>query len=181
MAVLQFPRTLPTRRTTSVLSPIPIRLLTAPGVKDEAAAAAEPIWGIPSRNSLLERLRTLGELAPGAQLSFLAVEVGGLYVVNVQTPESALGTLIHAVATEVRRLTRATDMMGRLSPSGFGVILQGVGVTAAGGVAARLSSHLNALAAGWPGAEVRVAAATGTGVNALVLPAAAQDSTGDCC
>ena len=181
MAVLQFPRPYSATRELRTASPRVIRHLFPASIEPQVPVTNELIWGIASRSALRERLEVIGELAPAAQLSFLAVEVSGLYAVNPSPADSTPETLLFAVANSVRGLTRATDVVGRLTASSFGVVLQGMGETAAGAVAARLSLHLNQLAVRWPGSKVRVSAATGTGVNALVLPSAAMDTSAKCC
>lgn len=181
MAVLQFPRTLRTTQRASGAPASPIRLLSALNSQPQCLASRELLWGISSGHALMKRLVILGKLAPNAPLSFLAVRVSGLYVVNPKAADTTLETLLQAVIRQVGRLTRATDMAGRLGASSFGVVLQGTDATAAAAVAARLSIHLNETAAAWPGSKVFVSAATGTGVNALVLPSAALDTSADCC
>lgn len=174
MAVIQFPLTL---KRDQFSGEARIRQF-APGNVDRPREQA--LWGVPGKLALLERLAVIGELAPDAPLSFVVVKVeGGVHPVDDERelPE----TLLHEVASRIRSLTRATDMMGRLSESSFGLVLQGTGATAAGAVAARLSHHLNQLTAGMPCTEVRVSAATGRGLNAGVLPSAAMESFEECC
>ena len=181
MAVLQFPLTHPPTRKPHNISPTPIRQFAPTAIRAGRLAQPGLAGDMPGREALLERLRIVGELAPRATLSFLAVEVSGLYRVLEPPADGAATTLLEAVAAGVRGATRSTDMAGMLGASTFGVVLQGTGEKAAGAVAARLSAFLNELAAGWPGAAVHVSAATGTGVNALVLMSAALDSSADCC
>lgn len=131
------------------------------------------LTGTATREALLARLEMIGGLAPAMPLSFLAV--------HVEADEPA-EHLLKAVARRLRELIRATDALGRLDESTFGVVLQGTGVTAAGAVAARLAHHLNRL----PGAPrdfaVAVAAATGTGLNGGTLPEAALETfAAGCC
>ena len=181
MTLLQFSRSaarLPESRSTA---PSPIRLFVAGNVEPQPRPTGDWVWGIASRQGLVQRLRIVGELAPKAPLSFLAVEVAGLYAVNVAALEETGASLLEAVAHATRALTRSTDIVGHVSASSLGVVLQGAGETAAGAAAARLTRALNEIACDWRGASVRVSAATGTGVNAMALFAAALDGGDDCC
>ena len=128
-------------------------------------------------DALLERLTTVGEVAPRAPLSFLVVRAEG-----VGREEMATGSaLMASLAARLLSLTKATDTVGWFAEGAFGIVLQGTGATAAGAVAARLTQHLGALAELIePGATVRVSAATGVGLNARTLPAAAATTFGDC-
>ncbi len=152
----------------------------APAFESNATAkAARPMvaldgaTGVVTRNALLSRLEEMGELAPTAPLSFVVVKVSGL----AQAGDEAL----KPIAARVRELIRATDVVGRLTGTTFGVALQGTGATAAGAVAARLTHHLNRIAELHPAVCITVSAATGTGVNAEMLPVAAMDSYEPCC
>lgn len=137
-----------------------------------------PAWnrdlstGVSSRQALMDRLATVGELAPRAPLSFVAVRIEDA---EDLTPAER-GQLEKAVAGRLRELTRATDMVGRLEDDSFGIVLQGAGATAAGAVSCRLAHHLNRLAELPRTAAVVVSAATGTGANAETLAVAAMDS-----
>lgn len=132
-----------------------------------------------TRPELLERLETIGTLAPSAPLSFLLVRVSRGRA--AARGERADQLLLQAVAKRTGELTRPTDALGRFTASSFGVVLQGAGATAAGATAARLSHHLNQLVASLDAnAGVTVYAATGTGLNADALPVAALDSLDDC-
>jgi diguanylate cyclase (GGDEF)-like protein len=140
----------------------------------------DPLCGVATRQVLLERLDTLGELAPQAPLSFLVVKLHGLAAINHELGFQAGDAALRDVAECVSRLTRATDMVGRLAGSTFGVVLQSTGATAAGAVTARLAHHLGQLPSRGRQLRVTVCAATGTGINAAMLPHAATDSFGDC-
>lgn len=181
MAVLPFPRSAPKNLELHTSARRPIRLFKPASVGSPRRPQGELIWGMPSRQALLERLRTVGELAPAAPLSFLAVEISGLYAIGDSADRHTHETVVHAVAHGIHSVTRSTDVVGRLNASSFGVVLQGVGATAAGAVADRLTAHLNVVVAAWRGAEVRVSGASGTGVNAMALVSAALDSTSHCC
>ncbi len=133
----------------------------------------DPVTGAATREALLARLEMVGSLAPAMPLSFVAVHLEG--------GESERAELLRAVAGRVRELTRPTDAVGRLDHETIGVVLQGTGATAAGPVAARLAHHLNHMAGAPRGFSVTVSAATGTGVNAATLPAAALDSFAGAC
>lgn len=178
MAVIQFPLTLRGKSTTAAEPQPRKRKFTSPAAEQPGANA---LWGVPGKQAVLDRLGVIGSLAPDAPLSFVVVKVHGLQELNHTSDARAGEALLHEVAARLRELTRATDMMGRLSGSSFGLVLQGTGATAAGAVSARLSHHLNQIAAGSPPVEVRVSAATGRGMNAEVLPRAALDSLEDCC
>ncbi|MBA4181599.1 MAG: hypothetical protein C0506_13495 [Anaerolinea sp.] len=177
MAVIQFPLTLKGKDTGAS---------EAPRVREFTPLLAQrprtnALWGVPGKQALLERLEVIGALAPEAPLSFVVVRVYGLEAIQQRKDASAADALLHDVAARMRELARGTDVMGRLSSSSFGLVLQGTGATAAGAVAARLSHHLNQIAAASPPAEVRVSAATGRGMNAAMLPGAAMDSFEECC
>lgn len=133
-------------------------------------------FGLMARDVLLERLAVVGELAPEAPLSFVVVKVLGLGELNRENGWRACETVLGAVANELRELTRATDAVGRLSGSTFGIVLQGTGATAAAAVEARLNFRLNRLPELPRPTHVLVSAATGTGMNAGTLPIAAMDS-----
>ena len=139
-----------------------------------AAVDLDLATGVATRTALLERLDAMGQLAPRAPLSFLVVKVSGL---ASRDGEAAL----KAVAARIRQLTRATDTVGRLTGTAFGIALQGTGATAAGAVAARLTHHLNRLADLSPSICITVSAASGTGVNADTLHVAAMDTFAPCC
>ena len=106
------------------------------------------------------------------------MKVDGLESIRDRGCGLSRASVMSAVARRVRELTRATDHVGRFTATSMGVVLQGTGAQAASAVAARLTFHLgHGLAAVAPGLEVSVHAATGTGVNADMLPVAALDST----
>jgi diguanylate cyclase (GGDEF)-like protein len=140
----------------------------------------DPLCGVATRQVLLDRLETLGQLAPHAPLSFLVVKLHGLAAINHELGFREGDCALQAVAECVAEFTRATDVVGRLAGSTFGVVLQGSGATAAGAVAARLTHHLAQLQANSRALRVTVSAATGTGLNAPMLPHAAADSLGTC-
>lgn len=144
------------------------------------ACLPDTLSGLTTRQALLAHLETVGALGPGAPLSFVVAKVEGLATLNQQLGWRAGDDALHAVARRVAGLTRATDLVGRLTGSAFGIILQGTGATAAGAVAARLAHHLNQLPELAGRATVAVSVATGTGVNADTLPVAAIDSLDDC-
>ncbi len=162
--------------------PTYLRLVGAPRIERRAGKPANvpsvPEWnkdlatGIATRQALLERLSTVGTLAPTAPLSFVAACIEGAEGMDVAT----LAALQRAVGARLKNLTRATDLVGRVDDETFGVVLQGTGSTAAGAVASRLAHHLNKL----PGLPrhgcIVVSAATGNGGNAETLAAAALDS-----
>lgn len=134
----------------------------------------DPTTGLATRQALLDRLETIGELSPSAPLSFLVVKTSG-------TGRCDSDAALRMVAAKIRELTRSTDVVGRLTGTSFGVVLQGTGVVAAGAVAARLTHHLNRLAELSPSVCITVSAATGVGLNAEMLPIAAMDTCAPCC
>lgn len=140
----------------------------------------DPLCGVATRQVLLDRLETLGEVAPGAPLSFAVVKLHGLSAVNHELGFQAGDAMLQAVARCITGLTRATDLVGRLAGSTFGVVLQSTGATAAGAVTSRLAHHLGQLQSDGRPVRITVSAATGTGVNAATLPHAAVDSLGTC-
>lgn len=135
----------------------------------------DPQTGLATRQALLDRLEAIGTLAPSAPLSFIVVKVGGLARSDENEDQ------LRWVAKRLAELVRATDVAGRLSGTAFGVALQGTGLAAASAVAARLTHHLNRIPDLHPGLCIAVSAATGTGVNADTLPAAAMDTYEPCC
>ncbi len=142
-----------------------------------ASPCREPRAMVVARHQLLERLDLVGELAPNAPLSFLIVQVRGLDTLRERGCGLTQGSVMSAVARRVRELTRATDHVGRFTATSMGVVLQGAGAAAASAVAARITFHLShGLATIAPGLDVSVHAATGTGLNADILPVAALDS-----
>ena len=181
MAVLQFPRARLVPHDEGITAIRPAREFAPTNVAPHRPRTADLTWGIRSRQALLERLQLVAEIAPNAPLSFLAIEVAGLYAVNRSADGAGADSLLRGVASRVLELTRSTDMVGRLNASTFGVVLQGIGIAAASRTADELSVALNQLAAGWPGGAISVSAATGKGLNALVLPSAALDSSVSCC
>lgn len=144
------------------------------------AIARDELCDVATRHGLLDRLEVIGRIAPSAPLSFVVVRVYGLADLNAAHGREAGDDTLRAVAKELRDLTRPTDLVGRLTGSAFGLVLQGTGSTAAAAVEARVSYRLAKLdLIGLP-IEVRVSAASGTGVNFEVLPLAAMDSFDDC-
>lgn len=139
----------------------------------------DALCGVASRTSLIEQLERVGRTAPSAPLSFLVVKVDGLRAFNQSAGHEAGDGALKTVASEVEQLIRATDLVGRLSGTTFGVVLQGTGATAASAVAARLSYRLNQLLGASSAVGVRVSAATGVGLHFETLPVAAMDSFGD--
>lgn len=148
----------------------PARVLSLPAWNRDLAT------GVASRQALFERLATIGELAPRAPLSFVAVQLD----LDEEIDDSAYAALESAVTAKLVELTRATDLVGRMDDGVFGVALQGTGATAAGAVASRLTHHLNRLPELPRDAAVIVSAATGTGVNGQTLAMAAIDSFEQC-
>jgi len=128
----------------------------------------------------MDRLEMIGSLAPGCPLSFLVVKVSGMHGINAADGVRAGDDVLRTVAWGIRDLTRATDVVGRLTGASFGIVLQGTGATAAAAVAARMTHHLNQLTSRSRPVQAVVSAATGRGINADTLPLAAIDSLGDC-
>jgi PleD family two-component response regulator len=153
-------------------------ILLRPNTIRRAVTAPRVLLPVMSRAQLLERLDTVGSLAPSAPLSFLVIRVDGIDTSARRRADDVL----RSVANRTRELIRSTDYLGRFDDGVFGVVLQGTGATAASAVAARLTHHLEQdVATQLPDASVSVYAATGIGANATVLPWAAMDSLGDCC
>lgn len=135
------------------------------------------VAGVLDRRELFATVERIGELAPNAPLSFLVITIDGLSDLGAQDSQ----LLMRLVAGRIRAVARATDAVGRMGMAAFGAVLQGAGVTAASAVAARLSYHLTHVVRGIDsGLDVRVSAATGTGVNWATLPVAATESLPDC-
>ena len=98
------------------------RALLAPAVEATPPLAlqdADPSTGVATRQALLDRLETMGQLAPAAPLSFLVVKVAGIAHCEGDEP-------LRKVAGRVRELVRATDVVGRLTGTSFGIALQGI-------------------------------------------------------
>lgn len=138
-------------------------------------ASRDALCDVATRDALLDRLDQVGELAPMAPLSFVAVKVVGLGELNRERGHSKGDTLLRLVAEIITKATRATDMVGRISGNEFGVVLQGTGATGADAVAARLSFHLSQALAAYPMIRCEAAAATGSGINAPMLATVALD------
>lgn len=138
--------------------------------------------GVLPRETLLSRLAIVADLSGDAPLSFVAVKVYGLKDLHEASGWDACETTLRTVASTLGAMVRATDSVGRLNASTFGVVLQGAGSTAAGSVARRLAHRLNRMEEIAPAVEIRVGAATGTGRNAGAMPVAAlaafEDSAG---
>jgi diguanylate cyclase (GGDEF)-like protein len=144
------------------------------------AFVRDGLCDVATRRGLLERLDLVGRIAPTAPLSFVVVKVYGLAELNDRAGRKAGDETLRTIANELGALTRPTDLVGRLTATAFGVVLQGTGATAAGAVQARLQHRLSQLSVATRPIEVAVSAATGTGLNAETLPLAAMDSFEDC-
>lgn len=140
----------------------------------------DPLCGVATKRALLERLAIVGDLAPGAPLSFLVITVRGLVEVNQRDGFQASDRALQAIASRTAELTRATDLVGRLSGTRFGVVLQGSGSTSAGATASRLAHHLGLLPQLIAPLRVEVSAASGIGANARMLVTAALDLPEGC-
>ncbi len=136
----------------------------------------DPLCGIPTRQSLIEKLETLGDLSPNSPLSFILVRVEGLGEVNRQEGFAEGDAVLRRVADMLTTLTRPTDFIGRFTSASFGVVLQGAGATAASAAAARLEHHLRQVTASPSPITISVSAATGRGLHCAILPLAAADS-----
>lgn len=154
--------------------PKPGITLMPPGKRDRSSGSA-----LLDRATLVSRLAMIGELSEQAPLSFIAVKVCGVRGLHDRRGCAACEDVLKHVARELQALVRATDSVGQLNASSFGVILQGTGAIAAAAVAARLTYRLNRLPDVLQSVEVRVGAATGIGLNAGILPGAAVDSFED--
>ena len=141
----------------------------------------DPLCQVATRQALFEHLERVGALAPSSPLSMVVVKVNGLVALNRDRGWRVGDELLQEIAGRIRSFTRATDLVGRLTGSSFGLILQGTGATAAGAVASRLEFQLHRPSIVPPPTGVLVSVATGTGINAEMLPMAALDSLGECC
>ena len=180
MATTRFPAhltllTAAALRTTEETAPLQLGLRPVP-----SDGPRDTLTGVATRQSLLEQIERIGDLAPAAPLSFVVVKLQGLDRLNRISGWRAGDETLCVVARAVQDLTRATDMVGRLSGSAFGVILQGSGATAAGAVAERIGHHLRRLTCVANPVQAIVSVATGTGINADTLPVAAIDSFLNC-
>ncbi len=143
-------------------------------------AQRDPLCGVATRQALLERLETIGSLAPAAALSFALVKVGGIAAINRTDGIHAGDGVLRTVSQLISRYSRATDAVGRLTGTSFGIVLQGTGPTGASALAARLSFYLGQLSLDDRRFTTRVTVASGKGLNADTLPVAAFDSLDDC-
>ncbi len=143
---------------------------------ERPGATSRDEFGVATRHALLLQLDTIGELAPTAPLSFLVVTLQGLNNLANDLGERACEDALKLTAQTMANVTRATDMVGWMSEAGFGVVLQGTGSIGASAVAARMSHHLDRALQAFPHIVAEVGSATGTGVNAEMLPVAAMDS-----
>jgi diguanylate cyclase (GGDEF)-like protein len=162
-------------RSAAERAPVALGLRPTP-----SSGQRDPLTGVATRQSLLEQVEIIGQLAPAAPLSFVVVRLDGLESLNRLGGWRAGDEALRTVARAIQELSRATDMVGRLSGSSFGVILQGTGATAAGAVAERLAHHIQRLPTVARPVEAAVSVATGTGINADTLPVAAIDSLLNC-
>jgi hypothetical protein len=157
------------------MAPIPM-VPAAPGYEHLTQRERIVAKGVASREALLERLETIGDLAPEAPLSFLMIHIGGLgYLDNPDEGQLALA----AITTKIAEVTGPLDLAGRYGASGIGVVLQGKGPRQTAAVAARLQWSLDRLPEMQRPLFGEVYAASGTGANAPALPAAACDSLPD--
>jgi diguanylate cyclase (GGDEF)-like protein len=162
------------RRVVSPPSSAPDPIIARfPGASSQAR---DPLCDVAARQGLLERLELVGSLAPSAPLSFIVAKIHGLDELNRTRGFAAGDAALKGIAATISRYTRATDLVGRFTGSSFGVVLQGTGATGAAAVAARLSHYIAELSCIGGPVSVTVAAATGRGLNAEVLPMAAIDS-----
>ncbi len=163
MVTIPFPQNLSLLRPQAGREPLSI----------PAVRVLRPRVRVVSRRELLERAESIGNLAPDASLSFVAVR---LRLAGAE-PHAPLDAATEAaIGSHILRMTRPTDTVGRLGPRAYGIVLQGTGQVAAAAVAARLAHHLNQLvAARLSGVVADVYTATGTGVNAKMLPVAAAE------
>ncbi len=169
-----------------VLSRFPTYLRVVGSPVFERHAAGSPAAPSPARTllpaeQLYGRLEAMGRLAPGASLSFVAVQLDGKDRLRDCGTPGAWRQALADTGLRVLELTRATNAAGWLRPDTLGVALQGAGPTAAAAVAARMAHHLNA-----PGALPRpltavVTAASGTGGNWDTLAEAAMANIEDVC
>ncbi len=141
----------------------------------------DPLCQVATRRALFEHLERVGALAPSSPLSLVVVKVNGLAALNRDEGWRRGDDLLEQIAGRIRSFTRTTDVVGRLTGSSFGLVLQGTGATAAGAVASRLAFQLHRPSIVPPPAGVTVSVATGSGINAETLPMAALDSLGECC
>ncbi|MCZ2111890.1 MAG: GGDEF domain-containing protein [Dehalococcoidia bacterium] len=176
MVSTRFPAYLRIIGTNAAAPVVDRRTVANPGTATTGERYTTDKFGLMPREALIERLAIVGDLAPDSPLSFVVVKVFGLGDLNHELGWRACETVLGAVAAELRELIRATDVIGRMSGSTFGVVLQGTGATAAAAVEARLNYRLNRLPGLLRPASVVVSAATGTGINADALPVAAMDS-----
>lgn len=133
-------------------------------------------FGVASRHALLLQLDTIGELAPGAPLSFMVVSLSGLGALSRELGDAACNEALKTTAATIAEVTRATDMAGWMSEAAFGVVLQGTGAVGASAVGSRLGHHLERALQPFPHVRASVSTATGTGLNAEMLPVAAMDN-----
>lgn len=142
---------------------------------ERPATASLDEFGVANRHELMLQLDTIGELAPTAPLSFMVVSLSGLSSLSHEMGEVACTEALKTTAKTIASVTRATDMAGWMSDAGFGVLLQGTGSIGASAVGARLAHHLERALQPFPHVHAEVSTATGTGVNAEMLPVAAMD------
>lgn len=121
---------------------------------------------------LRAKLAAIGGMAPTAPLSFLVVRV------MVDQQVASRRALDQAIAT-IAGVLAPTDVVGPLEPGCAGVVLQGRGSSTASRLGARIAHELRELPA-LHRSDITVAAASGTGVNARVLPVAASYSFPGC-
>ena len=137
--------------------------------------SGRPARRLASEAELTDQLELLGQLAPAGPLSFIAITIHGLAELEPhdwRTPAH----VVDAVGLPANGVVRATDLLGRLSNASYGLVLQGAAGARAAAMADELTQILGELPVGAAPIEIVVSAATGTGVNADLLPRAAVES-----
>jgi GGDEF domain-containing protein len=157
------------------IAPIPM-IPACPGYEHISQLERIASGAVAGREALLQRLETLGELAPDAPLSFLVVHVAGLgYLHDGVAGPAALA----AISRRIAELTGPMDLAGRYGAAGIGIVLQGRGSRATSELAARLQWSLQHLPEVVRPLRIEIYAASGTGANAATLPVAAAESLPD--
>jgi hypothetical protein len=151
--------------------PFPVKAMRQPAVTAHSAPSRQRARrdGMKGHRTLMRALQRIGEIAPGAPLSFLLVQV-----------DDASGDDVRNVLACATTLITPIDRAAVYGAKQVGIVLQGASPRRASQVSIALEYRLNAPGALSAGARVRVSAASGTGENALVLPQAAVTSFSDC-
>ncbi len=139
------------------------------------AATTDPLTGLPNRREFEARLREEVERVNryGGELSLLMVDVDAFKGINDTYGHRVGDSVLRSIGAIIPKVLRGTDLPSRYGGDEFGVLLPGIGKTAAFAVAEKLRSAVRAISVGGSGADgvsrvtlsVGVSAISGAGVE----------------